>query len=101
MNSDNNNTIHEKNLLEKAGLAAGDANAWLVALPELRNNFSVDGRACSNFWELGRRLRAQLPKKPARDPNHTAANEVLHRKERELRERFLSLHVEELYGTLT
>jgi thioesterase DpgC len=101
MNSDNDNTIHEKNLLKKAGLAAGDANAWLVALPELRNDFSADSRACSNFWELGRRLRAQLPKKPARDPNHTAAKEFVHRKERELRERFLGLHVEELYGKLT
>src|SRR5262245_25284753 len=90
----------QRTLLDRAGLASGEVSAWL-ALPELRNDFNADSRACSDFWGLGQRLRAQLPKRPARDPNHTAACELLHRKERDLRERFLGLHVEELYAKLT
>jgi thioesterase DpgC len=101
MNSEIDDAINERTLLEKAGLASGDASAWLAGLPELRNDFSTDSRACSNFWALGQRLRTQLPKRAARDPNHAAASELIHRAERELRERFLGLHVAELYGKLT
>jgi thioesterase DpgC len=101
MKSEIDDTIDERTLLEQAGLASADASAWLAALPEFRNDFSTDSRACSDFWDLGQRLRTQLPKRPARNPNHAAASELIHRKERDLRERFLALHVEELYGKLT
>jgi thioesterase DpgC len=86
-------------LLENAGL--GDAGSWLAALPELRKDFGTDSRACSNFWALGRKLRAQLPKRTQRGPDHGAASQLIHRTERELRDRFLGLHVEELYARLT
>src|SRR5262245_46326673 len=90
----------QRTLLEGAGLTSGEVSAWLP-LPELRDDFNADSRACSDFWDLGQRLRTQLPKRPARDPNHAAACELLRRKERDLRERFLSLHVGELYAKLT
>jgi hypothetical protein len=91
----------ERAVLEKAGLASSDASAWLAAFPELRNDFSTDNRACSNFWDLGQELRTQLPRRPARNPNHAAASALMLRKERDLRERFLNLHVEGLYARLT
>ena len=101
MNSKIDTTFNERTLLERAGLASGDVNAWLAALPELRNDFSSDSAASSNLWGLGQRLRTQLPKRAARNPNDDAAGELVHRKERDLRERFLGLHVEELYRKLT
>src|SRR5215510_9296353 len=74
MNSKIDNTIHERNLLEKAGLATVDVSAWLAARHELRNDFGADSRACSDYWDLGQKLRAQLPKRAARNPNDTAAS---------------------------
>jgi thioesterase DpgC len=94
-------TINERSLLETAGLASADANAWLAALPELRNDLGTDGRACSNFWDLGRKLRTQLPRRSTRNPSHAAASGLILRKERDLRERFLTLHSEGLYAGLT
>jgi (3,5-dihydroxyphenyl)acetyl-CoA 1,2-dioxygenase len=91
---------NDKPLL-KAGLPQADAGAWLAALPELRSDFSVDARACSTFWELGRKLRLQLPTRTARNPDQAAAAALILAKERDLRERFLSLHVDELYSKLT
>ena len=101
MNSKIDSTIHERNLLEKAGLATVDVSAWLAARHELRNDFGADSRACSDFWDLGQKLRAQLPKRAARNPNDTAASELIHRNERDLRDRFLGVHTEELYGKVT
>jgi len=101
MQSKTDGTFNERTLLENAGLATGDVSAWLAALPELRSDFASDSAASTSFWELSQRLRAQLPKKAARNPNHAAASELLHRRERDLRERFLGLHVDELYGRLT
>ena len=54
MNSDAlDGTSNESALLERAGLAAGDASAWLAAVPELRKDFRSDSAACSTFWALG------------------------------------------------
>ena len=99
--SDIDKAPNAKALLEKSGLPSADAIAWLAALPQLRNEFASDARACSSFWELGRKLRRQLPTRTARSPDHAAAAALILRKERDLRERFLSLHVDELYARLT
>src|SRR5262249_2013336 len=88
-------------LLEPAGFAGGEVSAWLAALPELGNGFEADSRACTRFWSLSERLRAKLPPRAARSLNDKAAGELIHRKERGLRDHFLSLHAEELYGRLT
>jgi (3,5-dihydroxyphenyl)acetyl-CoA 1,2-dioxygenase len=101
MNAKNEPTLDERALLEQAGLASGDVRAWLAAYPELRNDFSSDSRACSNWWAVGERLRAKLPKRVARKPNAIAASELIHAKERALRRRFLSVHLEALYDQLT
>ena len=76
-------------------------NSWITAFPKLRNDFAFDSVVCSAFWDLGKKLRGQLPKKTTRNPNEVAASEFIHDKERELREHFLSIHVQELYRKLT
>ncbi len=91
----------EASALEKAGLAAGEAQAWLAALPEPRNDFGADSRACSQFWVLGEKLRAQLPTRTARNAAQAAASALIHGKERELRDRFLNRHSQEVYARLT
>jgi (3,5-dihydroxyphenyl)acetyl-CoA 1,2-dioxygenase len=88
-------------LLEQAGFASGEASAWLAALPKLGNGFDADSRACTKFWSLSERLRAMLPPRAARSLNDKAAGELIYRIERGLRDDFLSLHAEELYGRLT
>jgi (3,5-dihydroxyphenyl)acetyl-CoA 1,2-dioxygenase len=92
---------NERALLEQAGLACNDVDAWLAAAPELRDDFQADATACSSWWSLGGKLRAQLPKRAARDRNAAAANELIHHRERDLRERFLGTHLETLYARLT
>ncbi len=82
-------TLDAATPLGNAGLAANDVNAWIGALPILRGDFAYDGAVCSVFWDLGERLRGQLSKKTARNPNETAANEYIHQRERELREHYL------------
>jgi thioesterase DpgC len=94
-------TANERAILERAGFSPDDATAWCVAHPELRDDFGFDSAASTRFWDLSQRLRAKLPAKTARDPDGAAASALLHRTERNLRERFLDSHVEELYGQLT
>ena len=94
-------TANERAILERAGFSSGDATAWCVAHPELRNDFGFDSAASTRFWDLSQGLRVKLPARTARDPDGAAASALLHRTERNLRERFLDIHVEELYGKLT
>jgi len=101
MNPKSECMLNGQALLEKAGFAAGDIRAWLNACPRLDNNFDRDATACSKFWNQSQRLRAQLPDKAQRNPSSNAANELVHRHERDLRERFLDRHAEELYNRLT
>jgi (3,5-dihydroxyphenyl)acetyl-CoA 1,2-dioxygenase len=95
------NTPNAATLLGNAGLAANNVNSWIDAFPTLRSDFAYDGAACSMFWDLGKRLRRQLPKKSVRNPNETTANEYIHQGERELREHFLNAHIDKLYDKLT
>ena len=101
MQSNFSGTSNQANLLGNAGLASNELNSWITASPKLRNDFAFDSVVCSEFWDLGKRLREQLPKKTARNPNEVAVSEFIHHRERELREHFLSIHVQELYGKLT
>jgi thioesterase DpgC len=91
----------EKAVLGRVGFAPSDVAMWFSAEPEICNSFDRDAATCSKFWGLSERLRAQLPGKSARGTDEAAAGIAIHRKERELRERFLAAHVEELYGKLT
>jgi enoyl-CoA hydratase/carnithine racemase len=94
-------TANERAILERAGFSPGDATAWCAAHPELRNDFGSDSAVSTRFWDLSQGVRAKLPARTAREADGAAAGALLHRTERNLRERFLDLHVEELYGRLT
>jgi thioesterase DpgC len=94
-------TANERAILERAGFSPDDATAWCAAHPELRDDFGFDSAASTWFWDLSQGLRAKLPARAAREADGAAASALLHRSERNLRERFLDLHVEELYGRLT
>jgi (3,5-dihydroxyphenyl)acetyl-CoA 1,2-dioxygenase len=101
MQSNSSGTLNEADVLGNAGLASNDANSLIAAFPKLRNDFAFDCTACLSFWKLGKTLRGQLPKKAALNPNEAAASKLIHHKERELRENFLSVHVGELYDRLS
>ena len=101
MQSDRSDILNEVSLLGNAGLASTDLNSWIDALPKLHSDFVLDSAGCSAFWEIGKRLREQLSKKTARNPTEAAASEIIHRRERELRENFLAIHSQELYDKLT
>jgi (3,5-dihydroxyphenyl)acetyl-CoA 1,2-dioxygenase len=101
MNRSIDDAGNEKSLLEKAGFAADEVSEWFTAFPELRDDLKSDSAMCVKFWDLAQRLRAKLPSRPQRASNHAAASDLIRRKERHLRERFLGLHVEELYNKLT
>ena len=88
-------------VLEKAGLAAGEAQAWLAAWPELRSDCDDDSRACSRFWTLGGKLRARLPKRTERNAAQAAASGLIHAKERELRDGLQREHPETDLGVLS
>jgi (3,5-dihydroxyphenyl)acetyl-CoA 1,2-dioxygenase len=101
MNRSIDDAGNEKSLLEKAGFAVDEVSEWFTAFPELRDDLKSDSAMCVKFWDLAQRLRAKLPSRPQRASNHAAASDLIRRKERHLRERFLGLHVEELYNKLT
>jgi (3,5-dihydroxyphenyl)acetyl-CoA 1,2-dioxygenase len=101
MNCSIDDAGNEKSLLEKAGFAVDEVSEWFTAFPELRDDLKSDSAMCVKFWDLAQRLRAKLPSRPQRASNHAAASDLIRRKERHLRERFLGLHVEELYNKLT
>jgi (3,5-dihydroxyphenyl)acetyl-CoA 1,2-dioxygenase len=88
-------------LLERAGLPAETATAWLAGHPSLRGNFAADAEEFSQFWQRGAALLAKLPKTPRRNADQRAAGALIRRVDRDARERFLDRHAETLYRRLT
>lgn len=99
--------LHQQALRENlgslllAGLPRAQVDSWIESWPSIRNDFAADSEACSSFWSLAAALRARLPAKPARNKDQSAAAALIHRAERDLRDRFLNSHVEVLYDNLT
>jgi thioesterase DpgC len=90
-----------QSLLEQAGLAAEASADWLARRPDLTGDYRSDAAAGSHFWLAGAGLLAKLPPKPKRSRAEAAAAEFIARTSRQARDRFLDLHVEALYRTLT
>lgn len=88
-------------LLQRAGLAADAATAWLAAAPATSGEFRRDADAFSRYWQLGARLKDRLPQKSARNEAAQAAAALLLRLGRETRERFLAAHAAAVYAALT
>jgi enoyl-CoA hydratase/carnithine racemase len=94
-------------VLRASGLAEDELTAWIAAAPSVDGErpspgeFEADARASTGFLELGERLLATLPERPARDERERAAAEAIVAALREERERFLRAHAERLYAKLT
>jgi len=88
-------------LLEQAGLAAEVAADWLGSEPDLSGDYRRDMAAGSHFWLAGTKLLGRLPPKPKRGAAQAMAADLVTTKSRQARDRFLDLHVETLYRTLT
>src|SRR5260221_1641945 len=88
-------------LLERAGLPAETATAWLAGHPSLGGNSAADAEEFSQFWQRGAALLAKLPKTPGRNADQRAAGALIRRVDRDARERFLDRHAETLYRRLT
>jgi thioesterase DpgC len=90
-----------QSVLEQAGLAAETAADWLAIQPDLSGDYRLDAAAGSHFWLAGARLLAKLPPKPKRGAAEAAAADLITQTSRQMRDRFLDLHAETLYRTLT
>ncbi len=88
-------------VLQRAGLAAEDAAQWLAAAPAASGDFARDRDAFGRFWRLGDGLRDRLPAKPERNAAEAAACDLLLRRGRAARERFLATHAGAVYRALT
>jgi thioesterase DpgC len=88
-------------LLERAGLAHEPAADWLARQPRLSGDYHRDAAASSHFWMTGANLLAKLRPKPQRSGAEASAGELIAKTCRLARDRFLELHVETLYRTLT
>jgi len=88
-------------LFERAGFAAETAADWLRSQPDLSGDYRLDAATSSHFWLASSNLLARLPPKPKRSAAEVSAAELITKTSRQARERFLDLHVEMLYRTLT
>ena len=90
-----------QSVLEQAGLAAEAAADWLGNELDLSGDYRRDAAAGSHFWLTGAKLLARLPPKPRRGAAQAAAAGLITQASRRARDRFLELHAEALYRTLT
>ncbi len=88
-------------LLTAAGIAPQTAKSWLGSAPKLRNSFASDSAACQKFWRASTKLRAQLPARTTCGEAQARAVETINTRQRNLRDQFLAVHAEALYGKLT
>jgi thioesterase DpgC len=91
-----------KDTAKAAGTGIGEAaTSWSQSCPTLTGELERDLHASSAFWREGAELRARLPPSPLRNAEEEAAAKSIFAAERQLRERFLSRHVEGVYRRLT
>jgi thioesterase DpgC len=86
-------------ILEAAGLPEAEVSAWRP--PELAGSFDEDWRAVASFLAAGAELRSLLPARAERSEPERAAAEAIAKALDGVRERFLALHAEAVYDTLT
>lgn len=87
--------------LTAVGLAAADIKAWANAQPRTTAAWAEDCSVFSNFWHRSAGLLARLPAKPRRDAAEQAAAELIKQQARQARLRFMQVHGEALYDSLT
>jgi (3,5-dihydroxyphenyl)acetyl-CoA 1,2-dioxygenase len=91
----------EVDVLERAGLPASDANAWIAKAPMTEGPVGPASRKVSEFLTRGQALSARLPARAKRtDAEQLASSTILEALTR-ARESYLRRHVIELYDSLT
>ncbi|HEY1544701.1 MAG TPA: enoyl-CoA hydratase/isomerase family protein [Xanthobacteraceae bacterium] len=91
----------ERAVLRAGGVSDAAIDTWLAAAPETSDVFSEDTRRYGVFWRVSDELIADLPTKPTRAAAQVAAAELIFRKARAARERFLRVHAEAVYAACT
>jgi enoyl-CoA hydratase/carnithine racemase len=90
-----------QSVLEQAGLPAPIVANWLSSQPDFSGDYHLDAAAGSHFWLGGADLLAKLPSKAKRNAAEAAAAGAILGASRAARDRFLEIHTETLYRTLT
>jgi (3,5-dihydroxyphenyl)acetyl-CoA 1,2-dioxygenase len=88
-------------VLERAGLPAGEAAAWLGSAPETRGELAAAAAAASRFLLAGQALIARLPEPGRRSADESAAAAVIRGTMDTARDAFLREQAAGLYDALT
>jgi enoyl-CoA hydratase/carnithine racemase len=91
----------DRSILRAGGVPETAVDAWLGAVPEATGVFTEDARSHGVFWRRCDELIGHLPGKPGRAPAQAKAADAIFAKAREMRERFLRMHVEAVYADVT
>ena len=74
---------------------------WEQEAPRLQGELDRDAAAATAFWAQGAELIRRLPRKPERRDDEQSTADKIHGRLRALREAFIRLHAEAVYGALT
>lgn len=88
-------------VLERAGLPAADAAAWLGSEPHPRGTFAAAAEAVSRFLTAGQALVARLPEPVHRSATEQSARDAIGAAMDGARNSFLRVHTAELYDSAT
>jgi (3,5-dihydroxyphenyl)acetyl-CoA 1,2-dioxygenase len=88
-------------MLRRAGLSAGDVEAWIAATSTRHDTFGSSRDAIGGFLTRGEDLLARLPPPARRTPAELAAAVALRAALGGARDEFLGAHVDQLYDLLT
>ena len=88
-------------MLEAVGLPEEEVATWRAAVPAPTGAFDPDTAAAVEYLSLGGALLRRLPERPRRSEREQAAADAVAAELSVERERFLGVHVERVYGTLT
>ncbi len=87
--------------LQRAGLPAKEASAWIKAQPRVSADFQRDVASTRKYWRTGTNLLAKLPRRLKRTAAQQTAADAILRDCRRSREQFLTRHADAIYRKLT
>lgn len=88
-------------LFYKAGYSIEEVEKLVKSTPDFKGDFLKDSKTGSEFFKLTNSLLLKLPRKPNRNDSQSRAAHELLNSGRNIREKFLALHVRHLYSIIT
>ncbi len=88
-------------VFDRAGLPREGVAAWLGTDDTVTGDYRRDAENFWRQWRIGAELVAHLPQKTARSQIEAMAAAAVLERDREARQRFLTIHVETIYRRLT